>query len=41
MDAIKDITLMSDELNSDIHASAAYRSFCFNGLLKRCIDAVQ
>lgn len=41
VDAIKDITIASDELNSDIHASAAYRSFCFNGLLKRCIEAVK
>jgi carbon-monoxide dehydrogenase medium subunit len=40
VDAIKDIRLEVDELNSDIHASAAYRSFCFNGLLKRCLDAM-
>ena len=38
-DAIKDIAIEDDDLNSDIHASAEYRAHLVNVMARRAVDA--
>jgi carbon-monoxide dehydrogenase medium subunit len=38
-DAIKDIKVAADGLNSDIHASAEYRAHLVNVMARRAVDA--
>ena len=38
-DAIKDIKVPADGLNSDIHASAEYRAHLVNVMARRAVDA--
>jgi carbon-monoxide dehydrogenase medium subunit len=38
-DAIKDIQIPADELNSDIHASAEYRAHLVNVMARRAVAA--
>ena len=40
-DAIKDIKVPADELNSDIHASAEYRAHLVNVMARRAVEACQ
>jgi len=37
-DAIKDITVPADGLNSDIHGSAEYRAHLVNVMARRAVD---